>query len=76
MFDISCIESFNFYHNKTDKNKNCDSLKELKGLIIKKKEETLKKIKETIFEKCKEEYKTITYEDLYILFKDFYNEGV
>jgi hypothetical protein len=74
MFEISCIESFHFYHYKMDKI--CVGVIELKKLITEKKVEVLKKIKEIIFEKCTGDTKSILYEDFFKLFKEYYNEGV
>ena len=71
MFEISCIETYKAYHreNRVD----CEGEIEI---ISETKYEVINKIRDIIFEVCEGEFKAITYEDLYKLFKDYYNEGV
>lgn len=71
MFDISCIESYHFYHHKNDPvcEGEIDLIKETKNDVI-------NKIKDNLFENCYGDTKSITYQELFNLFKENYNEGV
>lgn len=71
MYEISCIESFKFFSNENnyDCREDLEILKENKKKIV-------YKMKEKLFETSKAKYKSITYMELFNLFKDNFCENV
>ena len=72
MFDISCIESYGYYHKKMKDDPVCEEEIEI---ISKSKLEIVKKIMDLLFENC-DGAKVITYQEFYKVFEEYYNEGV
>lgn len=71
MFEISCIESYNFYHKKKDHIHEGEL-----ELISDLKLDVVNKIKDTMFQYCDEDTKSITYKELFEVFREYYSEGV
>ena len=71
MYEISCIESFKFYSKENNYDCNNDLI-----LLRKYKHSIVKIIKDKLFESSKEEYKTISYINLFDLFKENFKENV
>jgi len=71
MYEISCIESFKFFskENNYDCKEDIEILKKYKDKIV-------RNLKDKIFESSKLKYKSITYNDLFELFKENFNENV